>query len=303
MLWSNKFGGTNPDKFLAITNHKNGGYVVVGNSSSVDGDLPLRNVSTTSAAVGWVAHIDTAGSLLSSDYVSASTDSDYIDEMMDVITMPDGYYIVGNTGHFTILSTNDIWVVKLNNQLNPGSEAFFGGTDSDYGVSIHRVPGKFEFIVTGQTYSNDGDMLDQTGALDFWAARLVGAGSGFSIVSSNSIGGTNVDQLRTTAADDSTVYLFGMSRSTNGDRTNGNPANGNDAWLVAIDYDCKVRYQASFGGTASDIGAAVATAQCGELILGVEMESANGDATVNQGNDDLWIGGFGNAVSADIFDR
>ncbi len=298
VIWSETFGGFNPDFFQAVTEHKGDGYVCVGRSGSIEGDLPLRNLNLEPGIAGWITQISTTGALLHSDAHVTSDNPDFIDEYTDVIAREDGYYTVGSTGDFAILETSQVWVSKFNNSLSETNSATFGGSQSDYGVTIHPVPNSTDVIITSRTSSIDGDMAGGYGFFDYWLGRVTPSAGSFNLLEANIIGGTEPDALEHANHDETGVYMIGMSRSTNGFRPNGDAANGNDAWLVATDFDLKVRFETSFGGTGSDYGTVLGFGDCGQLLMGVEMESIDGDASENQGGDDVWFGVLENSVSA-----
>jgi hypothetical protein len=90
---------------------------------------------------------------------------------------PDGGYIVAgssysNDGDVTNNHGNaDYWVVKLTDIGNISWEKSYGGSGEDVANSIDlTLDGGY--IVTGHTWSFDGDISSNQGFIDYWVLKL-----------------------------------------------------------------------------------------------------------------------------------
>lgn len=178
----------------------------------------------------------------------------------------------------------DAWVVKLSAAGSIEWQKCLGGTNFDEGTAISTYPDG-NSILTAYTASNDGDITGYHGGGDAWLVKLNASGS---ILWQKCIGGTSYDRLSSVSATtDGGAVMAGSSNSTDGD-VSGNHG-GNDVWVVKLDSSGNIEWQKSLGGTGEDYGRGAHPAPDGGYIVTGISDSANGDVTVNQGGQDLWV--------------
>lgn len=154
ILWSRSYGGSLNDYFRGITSTENG-YIAVGNSRSINGDLDTLNKGSYD---GIVIKYTTDGDVTwKRNYGGSSGDYFY-----GIASTIDGYTIVGNSS-----STNgdleglnkggtDAIMVKYNTSGNVVLKKNYGGTSSDYFYGL--ASNASGCIPVGNSYSTDGDM-------------------------------------------------------------------------------------------------------------------------------------------------
>lgn len=167
LLWQKCFGGSGDDKAYAIQQTSDGGYLVVGTDSSIDG-----NVSTNKGVMdAWVIKLDSAGNLQWEKSFGGSLN----DAFKSFLQNPDGSYILtgytysndkdvtGNQGDA------DIWVVKIDASGKVLWQKCVGGTIEDYGASIERTTDG-TYLIAGHTDVSNGNVRD--GGADIWVIRI-----------------------------------------------------------------------------------------------------------------------------------
>lgn len=119
IVWQKCFGGLGNDKANDVLITADGGVLVVGNSSSNDGDLTSHNGSTDSTD-GWVIKLDADANIQWQQSLGGTGDDDFT----SVVAGNDGnYYCIGNTnsaGGDDLPNPywKKIWVVKLSTTGN-----------------------------------------------------------------------------------------------------------------------------------------------------------------------------------------
>lgn len=175
------------------------------------------------------------------------------EEIADIKQTSDGGYIlVGSTnstdGEVTgdHDSTDDYWVVKIDTLGAIQWGKCYGGTRMDIGSSVQpMVDGGY--LVSGYTYSNDGDVSgnhDTTGnTADFWVIKLDSAGN---LKWQKCYGGIYSDlALALAPANDGGFVIGGFTLSRDGDVTcnTGVADSLETAWIIKIDSGGNIEWQ------------------------------------------------------------
>lgn len=162
----------------------------------------------------------------------------------------------------------------------------YGGTASDE-ASIIRATSDGGFIVTGLSYSDDGDVTGHHGASDHWVVKLDAAGNA---VWNNSFGGSGDDKgydiVQTT---DGGYIITGYESSTDGNITFNHGLT--DYWVVKLDATGNLQWQKSYGGTSADNSyAIIQTLDGGYAVTGFSNTTdGSGDIPDNNGSWDYWF--------------
>ena len=226
--WQNSLGGSDDDFAYSLQQTFDGGYIVAGSSKSSDGDLTSNNGYYDY----WIVKLDSAGSLTwqkslgGSDEdqlysIQQTTDAGYV--MAGISFSNDGDVSGGNHGD------GDYWVVKLDSTGTLVWQNSLGGAGLDGAFSIQQT---FDggYVVSGTSYSNNGDVSGNHGSSDFWIVKLTSFGS---IDWQKSLGGIfseNDNNIQQTA--DSGYVVVGISSSNNGDVTGNHGSK--DYWVVKL---------------------------------------------------------------------
>ncbi|MEO7263402.1 MAG: T9SS type A sorting domain-containing protein [Ferruginibacter sp.] len=213
IAWQKCLGGSAVDGLSAIQQTVDGGYIAAGFSSSNNGDVSGNHGD----ADFWVVKLNSSGNITWQKCLGGSS----YDAASSVQQLTDGGFIVGgysfsndgdasgNHGSF------DYWVVKLNGSGIIVWQKSLGGTDSETAGSIqHTTDGGY--IVTGESYSNDGDVTGNHGNGDCWVVKLVaGAVVPLRLLSFTGILENNATKLNWQTTDEINTNHFIVERSAN----------------------------------------------------------------------------------------
>jgi hypothetical protein len=239
LKWQTSVGGTKDDGSNAILQADDGGYMVVGNSQSLDGNLAGKG---NKGLNDWMIVKLTATGTLS--WVKLYGGSAQDDAANSITKTRDGGYVVAGgdgstdgdvTGHHGPPCTpaectdNDCWVIKIDSVGTLKWEKSFGGFGNDNTFSVSNTTDG-GYILGGYTSSNDGDVTGNHGLYDFWVFKIDSMGT---LKWQKTLGGSGNDQafcLHQTT--DGGYIVTGVSESTDGNVT-GNHGNS-DMWVVKL---------------------------------------------------------------------
>ena len=172
IIWQKTYGGNDVDECKSIKKTSDGGYLLCGNSRSSNGDL---NNNKGELDV-WVVKINANGDIQWQTNVGGSK-SDYANTMME--DKNGNFLIAGETYSFDFDATEnhsnsisrDYFVIKLNSQGQKIWVRCYGGSDNEYARGIIETNGD-EYVIVGESYSNDGQAPDNKGSADFWLIKV-----------------------------------------------------------------------------------------------------------------------------------
>ncbi len=288
LVWEKNLGGNDFDIPNSIQQTTDGGYIVAGRSSSINGDVGGNNGNTDY----WIVKLDTSGNIVWENNLGGSGDD--IAESIQQTT--DGGYIVagyssygdgdvgGNNGND---GSTDYWVVKLDTSGNLVWENNFGGSNTDIAKSIQQTTDG-GYIVVGYSYSNDGDVGGHNGDGDYWIVKLDASGN---LVWENNLGGSDEEiaySIQQTI--DGGYIVAGETSSDDGDVGGNNDEWGTpDYWIVKLDASGNLVWESNFGGTSHDAAESIQQTTNGGYIIAGYTYSINGDVGGNNGSRDYWI--------------
>ena len=293
LQWQKCFGGLSSEAGTSIQQTSDGGYVLVGFTFSNNGDVSGNHGEGDI----WVVKLNSSGIL---QWQKCYGGVSY-DECSDIKQTSDGGFILtgrttsndgdvsGNHGGSSpnnppTYAASDYWVIKLNSSGVILWQKCFGGTSDEYSGSVQQTSDG-GFILTGYTYSNNGDVSGNHGGADIWVAKLNTAGV---LQWQKCFGGTSDDwgsSIKQT--NDGGFILTGRTYSNNGD-VSGNHGNA-DVWVAKLNTAGILQWQKCFGGNQGDYGNSIQQTSDGGFILGGASTSNNGNVSGNHGNEDFWI--------------
>ncbi len=165
LIWNKTFGGSEYESAQTILIDNQQKLFVGGYTRSDNGDI------TSNEGFGdvWFLQVSNQGSLLFQK-TYGGTGSENLYSLIQTI---DGGYLLaaGTTSNdFDIKNTcgyEDVWLLKLNSQLNTEWSRNYGGTGSDRPVKmINNTNGGY--LIAAYTFSNDIDVTGQHGSADIW---------------------------------------------------------------------------------------------------------------------------------------
>lgn len=281
IVWQHSYGGSNYDEGSAISATADGGYIVAGITQSSDGHVLLNQGEEDV----WVLKLDPEGDIQWQFTFGGPGN----DGARSVIQTSDGGYLVAGYSSSiggdvtTNQGGSDQWVIKLNSSGGIQWERSLGSIASDDTFDIIEVIDG-GFVLVGNAHSG-GDVSATNGGGDVWVVKLNLEGD---ILWEYSYGGTIQDSGKAIVqAADGGFMVIGSSQSSNGFVSVNYGIN--DVWLIKLDEDGIFQWDASYGGSVSDIGTSIIASLDGGYVISGYTFSTNGHITNNNGENDYWI--------------
>jgi len=275
ILWSRTYGGSNIDEEKKIVNCIDGGFALLGNTFSNDGDVSGNHGDVDY----WIIKVDSSGNLIWQKCFGGS----YRDVSNDLVSAPDSGFLLtgcsmsidgnvtGNHGFF------DCWMVKLDKNGNLQWEKSLGGSGADVGASV-KTTSDGGYIVGATTNTEDGDVqCTLHGFYDAWIIKLDPIGN---IEWQRCYGGTNGDGPNEILQTSDGGYMFAGTTDSNDGDVSGNHGQ-NDIWVVKLDSIGTLQWQRCYGGSKDDVARIIRQSANGSFIVGGYTFSNDGDVTGN----------------------
>jgi hypothetical protein len=283
--WQKCLGGTGSEQANAIKQTADGGYIVVGFTTSNDGDVSGNHSSNSDC---WVVKLDASGNIQwqkclggtnfeIASAIQQTSDGGYV--VAGITNSNDGD-VSGNHGG------NDYWVAKLDAVANLQWQKCMGGTNNDYNFSIQQtIDGGY--IAAGYTQSNDGNVSGNHGYNDSWIVKLNGVGN---LQWQKCLGGTSKDVSNTILqTNDGEYVVVGYTQSNDGDVSGNHFPGYSDCWVVKLDTGANLLWQKCLGGTDYDFAYSMQQTTDGGYIVAGYTASNDGDISGYHGGQDMWI--------------
>lgn len=259
--WERSLGGTNGEISFGVNETTDGGFIVVGYSSSGNDEVNDNNGSTDI----WVVKLDVTGNIVwENNYGGSDTDKGhYIEQTAD-----GGYILIGTSRSDDFAGVNnfnnydDIVILKLDNLGTMQWGKFYGSTGPDIGYSIKQTADG-GYIAAG-TIGGD--------SIDLWIAKLDVSG--------------NIDPNWTNTTFGGPVYgtptnpqlyndgAYSVDIATDGyvvcgfTQREGNSGNSqNDYWIIKFDFNGSFIWETILGGDASEEAKSIISTNDGGYII------------------------------------
>jgi len=283
--WQKCLGGTNSDYANSIQQTSDGGFIVAGLTYSYDGDVSGNHGYSDY----WVVKLNSSGNIEWQKCLGGTND-DWAYSIQQ--TSDGGFIVAGETGsNDGDVSGNQegdgAWVVKLNSSGAILWQKCLGGYDWDYAYSYSiQQTSDGGFIVAGESWSNDGDVLGNHGGYDYWVVKLNSLGD---IEWQKCLGGSSDDYAYSIQqTSDSGFIVAGYTWSNDGD-VSGNHG-GYDYWVVKLNSSGAILWQKCLGGTGGEVASSIQqTIDGGFIVAGETGGSNDGDVSGYHGNYDAWV--------------
>lgn len=175
--WEKTFGGSNRDSVKSISQTNDGEFIVIGSTSSTDGDV-IGNYSNGLASNVWVLKLNTSGDIQWQKIFGGTEE----EEGIDIQQTSEGGFILTAESYSSDkdLTENkgasDSWIVKLNQNGELEWQKSIGGSSYDRIESIQQNTDG-NYIMAGYTFSTDKDLINinNHGSADAWILKLVAA--------------------------------------------------------------------------------------------------------------------------------
>ena len=283
------FGGNGNDIGNSVIATNDGGYAILGYTSSTDGDITSK---TTDDADFMLLKYDSQDELQWSKLYGGSND----DRGNQVLATSDNGFVVfgfSNSSDNDVTENNgnsDFWVSKLDASGNIQWEKSFGFSGRDYGTSLTLTSdGGFllvgELDVTASGGQGNSLAARQHAGGDFWAVKLDPNGTK---EWSKFYGGTFTDTPQgVVQLNDGSYIISGFSDSSDVDITNNKGSY--DFWVLKINNTGSLVWEKNFGGTEIDESYDIKKTTDGNIIIVGDTRSSDVDVSRNNGGADLWV--------------
>lgn len=290
IVWQRSIGGQESEDILVIRETFDGDYILAGETESKDGDVEGNHGKKDC----WVVKLDSNGNVLWQKCYGGK-DEDISNDIQEV---KEGGYILSGTTHSHDGDTkkhhggDDVWLLRLDEAGNIIWEKCIGGSSDECTKSfIQTLDGGY--IVTGYTYSNNGDVKgnhnyidDKHSTSDGWIVKLDHSGK---VEWQSCLGGSDHEVIYSIQElKDKGYVAVGYTGSKDGDV---NENNGDlDMWIVRLDEAGKLVEEKSMGGLLHDEGRVIKQTEDDSFIIAGNTNSTNGKfAKMNHGDADFWI--------------
>lgn len=302
------YGGSEEDIAHGISSTADGGFVVVGNTQSTDGNFSKKErLGSDIFLIKYNENFD----LKWSQTYGGSDD----DRGQGVVELSDGDFVVvgyskSSDGHLTEnKGQHDNWVFRTDAQGTLLWQKSFGflGHDHAYNIISTSDGGLFVNGFLDVTASNgegqDGKKRSLSnskkhGIGEFWCYKIDLNGN---IQWKRYFGGTSNDRsydaIETRKGN---FIIIGSSESQDVDISN--PKGGYDIWIVKIDQNGNFLWERSFGGSEYDIGNAIIETQTGDFVIAGQSYSQDKDIKNPSGSSDgilLWLSPEGDLIKSE----
>ena len=290
ILWEKSFGFLGADNGNAIIQTQDNGFLILGvidiSASNGQGNSKITGTKRHAGGDYWAIKLNSDGEKEWSRYYGGTfTDTPY-----DVIqTNDNGYLLVGASDSKDVDIKNskgsyDFWIVKISESGTLLWEKSFGGSQIDEAYAMCDS-GDGNYLIIGDTRSNDGDISTNNGAADLWLIKISPEGD---LIWEQNYGGTSFDVGRSISkTQDGSFMILGSSRSSDGDLTKNNGQN--DAWLLKINDKGDLLWQKTVGGSNIDFAYSAIELDNKNIIAVGETSSNDGDISTNKVFSDLLI--------------
>jgi hypothetical protein len=295
--WQRCLGGGGAEGAYSIDRSTDGGLVVVGSTSSVDGDISTPPFGDSDI---WVIKLDASGNI---EWNRCFGGSSY--EVGNAVkqTADGGFVVVGSTASNDgdVIGNHgsaDIWVLKLNALGELVWQRCLGGSSQEDAWSIEQTIDE-GYIIAGFTSSNNGDVSGNNGQRDAWFVKLDAIGN---IDWQRCHGGPGQDSAwELSLTTDGGYIVAGGSNSTNIPILPGLYGVQN-FWVLKLDADGALEWEHVRGGPGEDVARSVLETPDGGYLVAGHTKSLNGDVACNHGETDFWLLRL-DANGEHVFDR
>lgn len=204
-----------------------------------------------------------------------------------VCASDDGGFVLAGTSRSndgdvsTNIGHDDVWVMKSDANGNKIWSKTYGGSYIDMVENIAPTSDG-GFVVTGRTWSYDGDMIGFKGNTDVFVIRIDANGNK---MWSRTYGGSDGDVGNCIAQTNDGGFIIGVFTSS----INGDISSNSDAWLFKIDVGGNIQWTKAIGGIDTDRPNSILINDDGTFLVAGTSYSTNNDFAGNHGSNDAWV--------------
>ncbi len=293
--WDKTFGGNNFEALETAVKTNDGGFLLIGSTSS---DADGRDITQPPRgdADFYIVKIDNLGNK-QFDKRYGGSGKDFCHK---VIQNMDGYLLIGDTD--SPLSgdktepfrggLHDIWLVQIRPDGTKMWDKTLGGIGDDQGFNAVVADGGQSYIITCHSSSPVGSDKSEAcrGELDIWLIKIDRNGNK---IWDKTFGGSERDEYPTgvtTTKDGNFIVGCGSLSGTSGEKTES--LRGiKDVWVIKFSNDGAKIWDRTYGGTDQDVLYDVQELSDASIMLGCSSWSDIGfdKTSENFGDADFWI--------------
>lgn len=284
------YGGTKNESGNSIESTSDGGYIVLGYTQSMDGDITDKQNESFDY---WITKFNNEGVLQWSKTYGGTND----DRGSDIIQTSDGgYAILGYTQSIDEdVSQNagfqDYWIAKLNSQGEIEWENSYGFAGADNGSALiqtsdggYMLVGVLDVTASGGQGNSARNSQRHAGG-DYWAVKIDASGNlQWSKYFGGSFSDSAYDVLETA---DGNYIIVGSSDSNDVDISANKGTY--DYWVVKINNTGTLLWEKSFGGDQIDEARGITDTNDGNYLIVGTTRSEDQDISNALGAADFWI--------------
>jgi hypothetical protein len=295
IVWQNTIGGASGEGLKDIYPAPDGGYILVGHSSSPSsGDKIEPILGEPYTADFWIVKIDSIGNLLWQNTIGG----DYNDIPKRAILTNDNSIIIAGMSNSTVsvdktdahygpLIYYDLWLVKLDS-LGNVEWAKTIGTIEDDRLDDMKLTCDGGFILLSTTAS--GISYDKTtmnyGSSDYWVLKYDNEAN---LMWQNSYGGSGADIAHSISQNTDGTYLIGGSSYSGVSGIKSDSSRGyTDYWIIKIDQLGNFIWDKTIGGITSDEIVSVQVYVDDIIAVGSSNSNISGEKTENSKGGDVF---------------
>ena len=282
-FWQKNLGGSKMDELGDIVETRDGGFVLIGTTTSSDGDVPANQGGSDI----WVVKLDLQGDIEWSKTYGGRGD----DRGITIVPLEDGGYLIGgesssNNGDMQSIHNGglDSWVAKITSQGRLLWERHYGGSANEKVCRMHPLPSG-DFLIINSSDSPIDETQYKYGRKDVWLIKINPQGE---LLWQSHIGGEDNDDVHGSVMDKAgNIIIAGTTFSQKGNFTETKGLG--DMWLFKISAQGDLLWSKTFGGPRADGANQVRIGKDGNYLLCGLTWSEMGDIRRNEGYYDGWI--------------
>ena len=287
--WVKLFGGSEEDIAHDVIVTQDGGFAVLGNTKSINGDIQDKTVEVSDILL--IKFSATAQLEWSKTYGGSLDDRGH-----SLVQMPDGgFTLLGYSMSSDIDASNnegqhDNWVLRVDAQGNLMWEKSFGFLGHDHAYSIITTQdggllfnGFLDVTSSGGLGSTSKGQRHGVG--EFWVHKIDASGN---ILWRRYYGGTNNDRsYAAVETEEGNFVIVGTTESTDIDISA--PRGDYDVWVIKIAANGTLLWERSFGGSEYEGSNAVWLDSKQVLHVFGNTFSTDKDISSPLGSSDFWL--------------
>jgi len=262
-LWEKQYGGSGSDILRDMAVTEDGGYVMLGTSSSIDGDVGFNYNPPFNTDI-WMLKLDSSGNKQWSRVLGGST----VDEAYQVIPKKSGYYVIASTSSNDYDCTGnhgqiDLFVANLDDTGGRIWVKCYGGSDRESANKVWAVKNNSGGLtIATDAWSKDGDVIGLNGSTNFWILDIDSNGT---INWSKCYGVGAQVPYGITKSTDGSLWVTGASFNQGGDVAIN--YGKEDVWTIKIDSVGNLLSAKVMGSNQTDRGLVIHPLDGGGVVV------------------------------------